>query len=109
MGHVNAAKLLVMHVRCLIFGMAFSSHVRSRIFRAMLKLIVKDFIGTRRWTVDGKYSSDVEKVVADEGLFSFRLLVKLLSSKAMVKPEIVTRIAVVFRYHGITDIKYVKR
>lgn len=35
------------------------------------------------------------------GLNGIRLLVSLLSSRAIVKPRIVTRIAVVFRYIGI--------
>lgn len=38
------------------------------------------------------------------GLLGVRLLVSLLSSRAMIKPARVTRIAVIFRYQGIVII-----
>lgn len=48
-----------------------------------------------------KYPSDVENKFVSVDVFDFRLYVRLFSSKAIVNPIRVTKIAVVFKYQGI--------
>lgn len=86
------------------FGNVFSSQIKSKRFMAVLKLIVRALFGIRRCMVSGKKPRSVENVEACEGLFSVRLEVRLFNSSAMANPMIVTRMAVVFRYHGIVII-----
>lgn len=44
----------------IIFGMAFSNHVRSSVLRTVLKITVGDFIGISQWIVNVKYPNDVK-------------------------------------------------
>lgn len=84
-----------------VFGSAFSIQMRSSRFSDVLKLIVSILLGIRRCMVSGKNPRDVENMAACEGLSSVRFEVRLFSSSAMANPIIVTRMAVVFRYHGM--------
>lgn len=82
-------------------GIEVSSHVKSSMFRGVLKLIVRNFLGNKRWKIRVKYPSDVENKFVSVDVFDFRLYVRLFSSKAIVNPIRVTKIAVVFKYQGI--------
>lgn len=46
----------------------------------------------------------MEKLVCADGLFFVKLVVKLLSSNAMMKPRMVIKRAVIFRSGGIVRI-----
>lgn len=84
-----------------ILGMAFSSQIRSRRFRAVLKLMFSVFRGSSRCMIVGKYPSEVENELVGEGFVGVRLLVRLFRSNAIANPAMVTMSAIVFRYQGI--------
>lgn len=43
----------------------------------------------------------MENFVIEDGLLYIRLLVSLFSSRAVINPRVVIRMAVVFRYEGM--------
>lgn len=45
---------VIMCIVDMIFGMAFSNQIRSRSVRAVLKLVLSDFEGSRRCMIVGK-------------------------------------------------------
>lgn len=95
---------VIMCIVEMIFGMAFSSQIRSKRVRAVLKLVFSVFEGNRRCMIVGKYPNEVENEEVGEGFVGVRLLVRLFRSNAITNPVMVTMSAVVFRYQGIVII-----
>ena len=83
---------------CEIFlGINFSNQIRSIRFDAELRLDDRSLLGINRCVVVGKYPREVENCFIGDVLLGSRLLVSLFSSRAVIRPSIVIRMAVIFR------------
>lgn len=91
----------VICVLAIVFGIAFSSQIRSIRFDAMFWLIVRLLTGNRRWIIDGKYPSSVVNLCVGVGDLCLSVEVMLFRSMATVNPKIEIVMAINFSDSGI--------
>lgn len=84
-----------------VFGIVFSSQMRSNRDEAVFWLMCKFNSGIGRCVVVGKNPSMFENLNMSEGVYSLRLFVMVFNSIASIKPMRVTAMAVNFKYAGI--------